>query len=198
VKISAFSSVVGSSFFSSASPSLPSSSSSLVFLSSSSGAPNGFAEMPPSGFVNLGADEITSPDFEARAAKPEGPYPLLNPIPNPEGLALLPQFNPPAPKGLADPDDCAFIEPNGDGENELVDANGDADANGDVVDEDAAPNFEFLNRSEALVPGPKSGLAPEPAVAKGDFAEVFANPLFVGSCYSQSASCREFVPENFI
>lgn len=61
--------------------------------------------------------------------------------------------------------------------------NGDADANGDDDDgEDNEPNFEFLKRSDVLVPGPKRGLAPAPAVAKGDFTDVFANPLLMGSC----------------
>lgn len=168
MKISFFSSVVGSSLFSSASPSLPSSSSSSV-LSSSSGEPNGLVEIPPIGFVNFGAEEITSPDFDASAANPEGPYPLLKPCPNPEGLVLLPPPNPPAPNGLEEPD-RAFREPNGDAE---------VKDGPDDVNEEA--NFEFLN---VLVPGPKSGLAPAPAVAKGDFIDVFANPLLEGSWYS--------------
>lgn len=72
------------------------------------------------------------------------------------------------PKGLEEPD-CDRAP------------NGDADANGDD-DEDNEPNFEFLKRSDVLVPGPKSGLAPAPAVAKGDFTDVFANPLLEESC----------------
>lgn len=118
----------------------------------------------PTGLDSFGAEEITS-TFEESAPNPEPnvPKPKL-------GLVLLPPLNPPMPKGLMGLD--WDIVPNG-----------DADVNGDDDDgEDNKPNFEFLKRSDVLVPGPKRGLAPAPAVAKGDFTDVFANPLLMGSC----------------
>lgn len=176
VKTSFFSSAVESSRFSSVSPSLPSSSSSSEFLSSSSCDPNGLDVIPPIGFINFGAEEITS-TFEASAPNPEEPY-VPKPPPNPEDFLLAP-LNPPAPNGLEELDCDRTLK-------------GDADANGDEDVEDSAPNFEFLNRSDVLVPGPKSGLVPAPAVAKGDFTDVFANPLPEGSCCGLLASYREF------
>lgn len=92
--------------------------------------------------------------------------PKAEPEPNPEATPFAPK----APKGL---DVLGLAPPRA--------------PNGDAVDPDSAPNFELAKRlddeEDELPLDPKILLTPEPAaVANGDLAEEFANPLFSGSC----------------
>lgn len=149
------------SFLSPASSEEPSSSSSSLF-SSSSGAPKGFL---------AGWDLMVAPEPNA----PPNPIPLddddddpkAEPEPNPEAALFAPKV----PKGLA----VLGLAP-------------PRLPNGDPVDPDSAPNFELAKRldddeeDDELPLDPKI-LMPEPAaVANGDLAEEFANPLLSSSC----------------
>ena len=101
-----------------------------------------------------------APKGEARALglkDPKPPVKLVPVLPNADGFEAPPSDE----NGLADPELAVTV------------------ANGDAELPDIAPNVDCA-KSELVVPPPKRFLPVAAAVAKGDLAEVFANPLPAG------------------